>query len=161
MISSCSALPAKGFLLLEGHVEEAAQRRAAQDTLPTAELPAGTLPVPTAGTGTWAPQGQSCPTQGPLSPTANNSLCSSRPNSKCHFHTNFQAWAQVFVFQGTLQKAFAFCTDGDSQDLENNPAELMRLDFPPPWNYYYIWDFSEYKRLQLKLGTTKAEVNFH
>lgn len=37
----------------------------------------------------------------------------------------------MFVFQGTLQKASAFCTDGYSQDLENNHPELMRLDSPP------------------------------
>lgn len=37
----------------------------------------------------------------------------------------------MFVFQGVLQKASAFCTDGYSQDLENNPPELMRVDFPP------------------------------
>lgn len=43
------ALPRKGSLLLEGHVEGAGHgRRAAQDTVPTAEVPAGMLPVPTA-----------------------------------------------------------------------------------------------------------------
>lgn len=119
------------------------RRRAAQDTLPTAELPAGMLPVPTAGEtaarsssalGTRArqdPAGQSCPTEVPFNLTENNRPCSSWPNVKCHFHAYFQAWTRVFVFQGMLQKASAFCTDGYSQDLENNPPELMRLDFPP------------------------------
>lgn len=119
------------------------RRRAAQDTLPTAELPAGMLPVPTAGEtaarssstlGTRArrdPAGQSGPTEVPFNLTENNRPCSSWPNVKCHFHAYFQAWTRVFVFQGMLQKASAFCTDGYSQDLENNPPELMRLDFPP------------------------------
>lgn len=30
-----------------------------------------------------------------------------------------------------LQKASVFCTDGYSQDLENNPPELMQVDFTP------------------------------
>lgn len=129
------ALPAKGFLLLEGHVEEEAGREkgspghAAHCRAPSRN--AASSHGWNGDLGTPGPWGQSCPTKGPLSPTENNSLCSSWPNIKCHFHTNFQAWTQVFVFQGMLQKAFAFCTDGYSQDLENNPPELMRLDFPP------------------------------
>lgn len=96
--------------------------------------PARPLPRSGSALGTWArrdPAGQSCPTEVPFNLTENNRPCSSWPNVKCHFHANFQAWTQVFVFQGMLQKASAFCTDGYSQDLENNPPELMRLDFPP------------------------------
>lgn len=117
------------------------RRRAAWDTLPTAELPAGALPVPTAGEAaacsdfalkTWAscdPGGQSCPTKVAFNLPENTRLSSCWPNIKCHFHANFQAWTQAFVFQRMLQKASAFCTDGYSQDLENNPPELMKVDF--------------------------------
>lgn len=134
MISSCLCSLERASCFWKGTWKKQDGRRAAQDTLTTAELPAGTLPVPTAGEsaarrgsalGTWAlgdPVGQSCP---------KNRLCSSWTNIKCHFHANFQAWTQVFVFQGMVQKASAFCTDGYSQDLENNPPELMRLDFLP------------------------------
>lgn len=118
-------------------------RRAAQDTMPTAELPVGMLPVPTASETiacssfalkTWAscdPWSQSCPTEVPFNLAENNRLFSCWPNIKCHFHANFQAWTQAFVFQRMLQKASAFCTDGCSQDLENNPPELRKVDFAP------------------------------
>lgn len=111
--------------------------------LPIAELPVGALPVPTAGETaacssfalqTWAscdPGGQSCPTEDACNLTENNRLFSCWPNIKCHFHANFQAWTQAFVFQRMLQKASVFCTDGYSQDLENNPPELMQVDFTP------------------------------
>lgn len=143
MISSCRHSLERASRFWKGTWKKRDGRRAAQDTLPTAELPAGTLPVLTAGEtaarsgsalGTGArrdPAGQSCPTEVPFNLTENNRPCSSWPNVKCHFHANFQAWTQVFVFQGMLRKASAFCTDGYSQDLENNPPELMRLDFPP------------------------------
>lgn len=134
----------KGLLAsLKGMWTKQDGRRAARDTLPTAELPVGVLPVPTAGETaacssfalkTWAscdPGGQSCPTEVPFNLTENNRLFSCWPNIKCHFHANFQAWTQAFVFQRMLQKASAFCTDGYSQDLENNPPEMMKVDFTP------------------------------
>lgn len=54
-----------------------------------------------------------------------------RPNIKCHFHANFQAWTQAFVFQRTLGKTSAFCTDGCSQDWGRIPLQLMRSGFTP------------------------------
>lgn len=96
--------PWKGLLAsLKGTWRKQDGRRAAQDTLPIAELPVGALPVPTAcettacsgfALKTWAscnPGGQSCPTEDACNLTENNRLFSCWPNIKCHFHANFQA----------------------------------------------------------------------
>lgn len=147
-------------------------RRAAQDMLPTAELPVGMLPVPTASEiiacssfalKTWAscdPWSQSCPTEVPFNLTENNRLFSCWPNIKCHFHANFRAWTQAFVFQRMLQKASAFCTDECSQDLENNPPELTEVDFAP-YEITMTVIFVDYKRLQLKQRKMRVEDGFH
>lgn len=53
-----------------------------------------------------------------------------RPNIKCHFHANCQAWTRGFVCQRTLRrKTSAFCTDGCSQDRGRIPLQLTRGGF--------------------------------
>lgn len=107
---------AQPHLSLKGMWRKRDRRRAAQDTLPTAELPVGALPVPTASKPaacssfalkTWAscdPGDQSYPTEVPFNLTENNRLFSCWLNIKCHFHANFQAQHKHLFFRECSRK---------------------------------------------------------
>lgn len=114
--------------------------------------PARALPAAAAGPGHAG--ARAAQTSFLLTSLKKNSLCSSWPNIKCHFHTNFRAWAQVFVFQSLCLLHRWVQPRSREQSTRTDETWFSSL-----WNYF-ICDFSEYKRLQLKLGIMKAEVDF-
>lgn len=127
--------PAKAFIILYSLQGVSCFLQGQREKWDEAELSVGALPVPTPAM-LHGPGRQSCPAEVAFKLAANNRLYSfiffcCRPNIKCHFHANFQAWTQAFVFQRTLGKTSAFCTDGCSQDWGRIPLQLMRSGFTP------------------------------